>query len=52
MRRALRFQGFPGEEEVLGGWQWKAGEEESGQPGAWATTQQIPITSASGFLPG
>eukprot|EP00983_Pelagomonas_calceolata_P102966 1158866-Pelagomonas_calceolata.AAC.13 len=31
---------------------WRAGEGDSGHPGAWQTTLQIPISSLSGFLLG
>eukprot|EP00983_Pelagomonas_calceolata_P066089 1148863-Pelagomonas_calceolata.AAC.5 len=37
---------------LLGAWRWRAGEGESGRPGAWRTTLQIPISYLSGFLLG
>eukprot|EP00983_Pelagomonas_calceolata_P046876 1140364-Pelagomonas_calceolata.AAC.2 len=33
---------------LLGAWQWRMGEGESGRPGAWRTTLQFPISSVSG----
>eukprot|EP00983_Pelagomonas_calceolata_P075899 1153205-Pelagomonas_calceolata.AAC.4 len=30
---------------VLGAWRWRAGEGESGRPGAWQTTLQTLISS-------
>eukprot|EP00983_Pelagomonas_calceolata_P089333 1157302-Pelagomonas_calceolata.AAC.33 len=43
-RLQFRFQGFLG--ELLGAGRRRAGEGESGRPGARRTTLQIPITSA------
>eukprot|EP00983_Pelagomonas_calceolata_P119987 1160657-Pelagomonas_calceolata.AAC.7 len=39
-------------EGLLGAWQWRAGEGESGRSGAWPTKPQVPSSSASGFLLG
>eukprot|EP00983_Pelagomonas_calceolata_P119487 1160610-Pelagomonas_calceolata.AAC.19 len=36
---------------MLGAQRWRAGGE-SGRPGAWQTTLQIPISPAPGFLLG
>eukprot|EP00983_Pelagomonas_calceolata_P031002 973741-Pelagomonas_calceolata.AAC.2 len=38
--------------DLLGAWRRRAGEGESGRPGAWQTTLQIPISSNPGFLLG
>eukprot|EP00983_Pelagomonas_calceolata_P117898 1160452-Pelagomonas_calceolata.AAC.9 len=51
-RHALHFQGTPEGRGVLGTWQWRAGEGESGRPGAWPTALQILISSVAGFLQG
>eukprot|EP00983_Pelagomonas_calceolata_P018844 592764-Pelagomonas_calceolata.AAC.1 len=41
-RYALHFQGASGGGWVLDTWQWRAGEGESGHPGAWPITLPYP----------
>eukprot|EP00983_Pelagomonas_calceolata_P134858 1162101-Pelagomonas_calceolata.AAC.1 len=50
-RHALHFRGTS-RGGVLGAWQWRAGEGESGRPGAWRATLRILFSPVSGFLLG
>eukprot|EP00983_Pelagomonas_calceolata_P023869 751494-Pelagomonas_calceolata.AAC.1 len=49
--KSLAFKGRLGV-GLLGAWQWRTGEEESGRPGAWQAALQTPFSSVSGFLLG